>query len=116
MSKISKAVFGALAKKIREDPDKLKNLQFPDASSSLTVIKTKDLRLDVHKNTKDPSMATGIVQANTEATDKTVKDFIKKKNKGPHKGTHKVIGEKIRFGLKENFDVEKVAEEIEQNS
>jgi len=113
MSKISKTTLEALAKKIREHPDSLKNLTFADASTSKTAIKTQDLRLDVHRNTQDPTMATGIVQANSEATDKTVKDFIKKKT-GGHRGTHQVIGEKIQFALGEKFDVESVAAAVEK--
>ena len=76
------------------------------------AVKTRDLRLDVHKNTKDPAMATGIIQANSEATDKSVKDFIKGKT-GGHRGTHQVIGEKIPFGLGDDFDVEALASAVE---
>ena len=114
MSKISKAAVDGLAKKIRDNADTLRNLTFAEATTSKTALKTKDLRLDVHRNTQDPSMATGIVQANSEATDRTVKDFIKKKT-GGHKGTHQVIGEKIKFGLGDKFNVEDVAEGVENN-
>jgi hypothetical protein len=50
-SKIPKAVFAALAQKVRESPEKLRNLTFADATTSLTAVKTEDLRFDVHKNT-----------------------------------------------------------------
>ena len=110
--KISKSVFKALADKIRENPAALQNLTFADASSSMTAIKTRDLRLDVHKNTQDPNMATGIIQANSEAKDKTVKAFIKGKT-GSHKGTHQVIGQKIRFGLGYDCNVNEVAAAVE---
>jgi hypothetical protein len=113
-SKISKAAFEGLAKKIRENADSLKNLTFPDATTSKTAVKTRDLRLDVHKNTQDPKMATGIIQANSEATDKTVKDFIKAGKTGGHRGTHQVIGEKIKFGLGDDFDAEALADAVEK--
>lgn len=113
MSKISKTAFDALAKKIRDNADSLKNLQFPDASTSKTAVKTRDLRFDVHRNTQDPTMATGIIQANSEAEDKTVKKFIKGST-GGHKGTHQVIGEKIKFGLGDKFQVEEVASAVEK--
>jgi len=94
MPDICKAAFGALAKKVRENPGLLRDLSFPDASTSKTVIKTQDLRLDVHKDTQDSTKATGIIQANTEATDKSVKEFARKNKTGGHRGTHQVIGEK----------------------
>lgn len=112
-SKISKAAFEGLAKKIRENADSLKTLTFPDDATSKTAVKTRDLRLDVHRNTQDPTMATGIIQANSEATDKTVKDFIKGKTAG-HRGTHQVIGQKIKFGLGDQFDVEVLANSVEK--
>lgn len=57
-------------------------------------------------------MATGIVQANSEAKDKGVKAFVKGKTSG-HRGTHQVIGQKIRFNLGYNFNVEEVAAAVE---
>ncbi|KAF4635104.1 hypothetical protein G7Y89_g2990 [Cudoniella acicularis] len=112
-SKIPKAVLAALAQKVRESPEKLKNLTFADATASLTAVKTEDLRFDVHKNTQNPNMATGIIQANSEAKNKAVKGFIKGSS-GGHKGTHQIIGEKIRFVLGSNFNVEAVASAIEK--
>lgn len=113
MSKISKSAFEALGKKIRENAESLKNLQFADATTSKTAVATRDLRFDVHRNTQDATMATGIIQANSQATDKTVKAFIKGKT-GGHHGTHQVIGEKIRFGLGDKFDTEEVAGSVEK--
>lgn len=112
-SKISKSAFEGLAKKIRENADSLKSLAFADATTSKTAVKTKDLRLDVHRNTQDPTMVTGIIQANSQAEDNTVKSFIKGKT-GGHKGTHQVIGEKIRFGLGEKFNVDELASAVEK--
>jgi hypothetical protein len=112
-SKISKKAFAALGKKARDNDELLKNLIFADGTTSKTAIKTPDLRLDVHRNTNDPRKATGIVQANSEATDKTVKDFVKGST-GGHKGTHQVIGEKITFSLGEDFNIEEVAGAVEK--
>ncbi|GKZ94718.1 hypothetical protein AnigIFM59636_008444 [Aspergillus niger] len=113
MSKISKAAFEGLAKKIRENSDSLKNLTFADAQTSKTAVKTRDLRFDVHRNTKDPTMATGIIQANSQAEDRTVRNFIKGKT-GGHRGTHQVIGEKISFSLGDKFKVDEVASAVEK--
>ncbi|KAL4950824.1 hypothetical protein BDW69DRAFT_171269 [Aspergillus filifer] len=113
MSKISRSCFEALGKKIREKPETLKNLQFPDGYSSKTAVKTQDLRLDVHRNSKDPTKATGIIQANREATDWTVIEF-NKGSTGGHAGTHQVIGNKIYFGLGEDFKVDEVAGAVEK--
>ncbi|KAE8152192.1 hypothetical protein BDV25DRAFT_151500 [Aspergillus avenaceus] len=113
MSKISKNVFKGLAKEIRDNADSLQNLVFADGATSKTAIKTRNLRLDVHKDSKDPTMATGIIQANSQADDKSVKSFIKGST-GGHRGTHQVIGEKIRFGLGEKFNVEDVAGAVEK--
>ncbi|TVY85523.1 hypothetical protein LSUE1_G000381 [Lachnellula suecica] len=112
-SKIPKPVLAALAQKVRESPEKLRNLTFADTTTSLTAIKTEDLRFDVHRNTQNPSMATGIIQANSEAKNKAVKGFIKGSSSG-HKGTHQIIGDKIRFVLGTNLDVEAVASAIEK--
>jgi len=58
-------------------------------------------------------MATGIIQANSEAKNKAVRSFIKGSS-GGHKGTHQIFGEKIRFVLGSNLDVEAVASAIEK--
>lgn len=68
---ISKKAFMALAK-----PEPLKNIVFPDGATSKAAIKTKDIRLDVHRNTKDPMKVAGIVQANSEVTDKLAIKFV----------------------------------------
>ncbi len=112
-SRIPKAVLAALAQKVRENPEKIRNLTFANATTSVTAVKTQDLRLDVHKNTQDPNMATGIIQANSEAKNKAVKGFIKGST-GGHKGTHQIIGEKIKFSLGSSFNVEAVASAIEE--
>lgn len=101
-------------KKNRDNLNILKNLIFADATTSKTVLKTEDIRLDVHKNSRDPTAVTGIVQANSEATDRTVMEFIKKSS-GGHKGTHQVIGQKIKFGLGDKFNVEDVAKAVKES-
>jgi hypothetical protein len=58
-------------------------------------------------------MATGIIQANSEAKNKAVKSFTQGST-GGHKGPHQVIGEKISFGLGNSFNVEEVASAIER--
>lgn len=57
-------------------------------------------------------MATGIIQANSKAKDKIFKNFIRG-NIGSEKGTHQIVGEKIRFGLVNALDIEAVASVIE---
>lgn len=81
--------------------------------TSLTTVKTQELRLDVHKSTQHPAMATGVIQANSGAQSPAVRDFLKGSS-GAHKGTHQIIGEKIRFGLGSNFNVEAIATAIER--
>ena len=50
--------------------------------------------IDVHQDSKDSNKAVAKIQANSQAQDQAVKDFIKSGNKGSgHKGTHKTIAE-----------------------
>lgn len=81
--------------------------EFPDnVTTKNNVVKTDDLRIDVHKNIHYPDWCTAKIQANTNAKDCGVKDFIKKGNKGSgsHSGTHKIIAE-IQYD-RTNFDGE----------
>lgn len=89
--------------------------EFPDnVTTKNNVIKTDDLRIDVHKNISYPDWATAKIQANTQAKDSGVKDFIKKGNKGSgsHSGTHKNITE-IQFD-RTNFNEKDFKTQIEQ--
>lgn len=89
--------------------------EFPDnVTTKDNVVKTDDLRIDVHKNISYPDWATAKVQANTKAKDSGVKDFIKRGNKGSgsHSGTHKNIVE-IQFD-RTNFDAEAFKTQVEQ--
>lgn len=53
-------------------------------------------------------MATGIIQANSEAKNNAVRDFLKGRT-GGHRGTHQVIVEKISFPFGTQLDIEVVA-------
>ena len=116
MPPIPKPILGSLANELRKSPNKLKDLVFPEGATSKTVLKTDDLRFDVHLDSQNPGMATGVVQANSRPKALAVKEFLKGTT-GGHKGTHQVIGEKVPFKLGDESEVERVAaaiEEIEQ--
>jgi hypothetical protein len=49
------------------------------------TVKTVDLRIDVHQDSKEPNKTVAKVQANTQAKDNAVKDYIKSGNKGSGK-------------------------------
>jgi hypothetical protein len=101
----------SLAKALRQNGDRMKNLSFPPGTTAVTAVETDELRFDVHPSTLKEGEATGIIQANTQATNKEVKKFIKGKSSG-HKGTHQVI-QKIRFPLGSALNVEALAQAIE---
>ena len=109
-----RTVLKELADIARANTDKLTK-KLPDgATSKSNVIKTTNLRVDVHQYSKDANKALAKVQANAGATDASVKDYIKSGNKGSgsHKGTHKVITE-IAFD-RTAFDAEDFAKKIEE--
>lgn len=100
----------ALAKKV---PAGLTGITaaFPDnVTTKNNVIKTADLRVDLHKDPINEGKAVAKVQANTGADDQGVKDYIRSGNKGPHKGTHKTIAT-IPID-RQNFDAEDFARKI----
>jgi hypothetical protein len=101
----------SLAKVLRQNGDRMKNLSFPPGITAVTAVQTADLRFDVHPSTNKEGEATGIIQANSQATNKEIKKFIKRKS-GGHKGTHQVI-DKIRFPLGSALNVEALAQAIE---
>ncbi len=68
----------------------------------------------MHLSFKDSEQATGIIQTNSEAMNKQVKEFIKGKS-DDHKGTHQVI-EKIRFSLKPNLNIEALVNAVKHQS
>jgi hypothetical protein len=109
---VPRKVLATLARQVRDNPAALGSLQFADATTSVSnVVTTTDLRIDVHKNSKDSRRATGIVQANSGAKDKSVKAFIRGRT-GGHQGTHQVI-KKISFYLGDHFDANAFADKIE---
>ncbi|KKZ65441.1 hypothetical protein EMCG_08731 [[Emmonsia] crescens] len=94
--------------------DKLLKVLPDNARTKSNVIKTKNLRVDVHQNSKNPNLAVAKIQANAQADDNSVKNFINSGNKGDggHKGTHKNIIE-IPFD-RTSFDVNDFVGKIEK--
>ena len=89
--------------------------EFPDnVTTKDNVIKTDDLRIDVHRNFQYPEWATARIQANTKAKDPGVKALIKKGNKGSgsHSGTHKIIAE-IQYD-RTNFNAEDFTAQVRE--
>ena len=73
------------------------------STSKSNVIKTQDLRCDVHRNLSHPGWAIARIQVNKDAKDPGAKEFLRKGNKGSgHKTTHKNLAE-IPFS-QTNFD------------
>jgi hypothetical protein len=65
-------------------------------TSKSNVLKTTELRVDVHRDFSRPGYAIAKIQVNKGAKDPGAKDFLRKGNKGSHKTTHKNLAE-IRF-------------------
>lgn len=63
------------------------------STSRSNVIKTTDLRCDIHRNLSYPGWAVARIQVNKGAKDHGAKEFLKKGNKGAHKTTHKNLAE-----------------------
>lgn len=108
-----KPVLGSLANQLRKNPEKLKDMLIPEGTTSKTVLKTDDLRFDVHPDSQNKGMATGVIQANSLRKPYLSKKFIKGAT-GGHKGTHQVIGENISFKIGDESEVERVAKAIEE--
>jgi hypothetical protein len=107
----SKAL-GELATTFRNNTAKLLKALPENQTTKSNAIKTEDLRIDVHQSSKDPNKATARIQANAQAKDPAVKEYIKSGNKGSggHKGTHKNIAE-IPFDRK-SFDADDFEQKI----
>ena len=117
MSSVSRKILKELADTARKNADKLVKPLPDNVTSKSNVVKTTNLRIDIHQSSTDPDKAVARIQANAEATDKTVQNYIKSGNKGgpgSHKGTHKNITE-IQF-KRADFDVEEFAKKIEDAS
>lgn len=107
-----KTVLAELSQAVRNNVDKLTKVLPDNLTTRSNAVKTLDLRIDVHQDSKDPNKAVAKVQANAEAKDNAVKDYIKSGNKGSsHKGTHKNITE-IPFD-RTSFDVDDFVSQIE---
>jgi hypothetical protein len=117
MASVSRKVLKELAESARKNAEKLVKPLPDNVTSKSNVVKTINLRIDVHQSSTDPNKAVAKVQANAEATDKTVQNYINSGSKGgsgSHRGTHKNIVE-IQFD-REAFDVEDFARQIEDAS
>lgn len=107
-----KTVLAELSQAVRNNVDKLTKVLPDNLTTRSNAVKTLDLRIDVHQDSKDPNKAVARVQANAQAKDNAVKDYIKSGNKGSgHKGTHKNITE-IPFD-RTSFDVDDFVSQIE---
>jgi len=65
----------------------MKNITFSFSVTAVTTVMTTDLHLNMHLSFKDSKQAMSIIQVNSEAMNKQVKEFIKEKS-DDHKGTH----------------------------
>jgi hypothetical protein len=109
-----RTVLKKLANLVRARPEKLTK-PIPDNAGSLTsVYKTRDLRMDVHQDSKDKNKAIAYILANQDAQDLSVRKFLRSHNKGSgnHKGPDKPVV-KIPFN-RLNFNVEEFAKMIER--
>lgn len=89
-----KTVLSELSQAVRNNVDKITKILPDNLTTRRNAVKTVDLRIDVHQESKTPTKAVAKVQANAQAKDNAVKDYIKSGNKcGGHKGTHKNITE-----------------------
>jgi hypothetical protein len=87
-----KHVLGELASTARNNKAKLLQAIPENLTTKSNAVKTADLRIDIHQSSTDPNMAVAKNQANTQAKDQAVKDFITSGNKGGgHKGTDKNV-------------------------
>lgn len=110
---IPKNILKELADSTRTSTEKLIRALPDGATSKSNVVKTPNLRVDIHQDSKDPDKAVAKIQANSGAPDRAVQNYIKSGNKGSggHKGTHKNIVE-IPFN-RTDFDVDEFAKKIE---
>jgi hypothetical protein len=106
-----KHVLEELALTARNNTAKLLQAIPENLTTKSNAVKMVDLRIDIHQNSRDPNKALAKIQANTQAKDQAVKDFIKSGNKGSgHKGTHKNIAE-IPFE-RSSFDIDDFEKKI----
>ena len=100
-----KTVLDQLSQAVWNNVDKITKILPDNLTTRSNAVKTVNLRIDVHQNSKEPNKTVTKIQANTQAKDNTAKDYIKSRNKGGgHKRTHKNIT-KIPFN-RTSFDVD----------
>lgn len=106
-----KSVLTELSQAARQNVDKITKALPDNLTTRSNAVKTVDLRIDVHQDSKDPNRAVARIQPNAQAKDNAVKDFIRSGNKGSgHKGTHKNIAE-IPFD-RTSFDLDDFTSKI----
>ncbi|KAJ5399327.1 hypothetical protein N7465_009816 [Penicillium sp. CMV-2018d] len=109
-----KTVLAELSQAVRNNVDKLTKSLPDNLTTRSNAVKTVDLRIDVHQDSKNPNKAVAKIQANAQAKDNAVKDYIKSGNKGSgHKGTHKNVTE-IPFD-RTSFDLDDFVSQIENS-
>ncbi|GAD96396.1 predicted protein [Paecilomyces variotii No. 5] len=107
-----KKVLSELSQTVRTNTDKITKAIPENLTTKSNAVKTQDLRIDIHQDSKNINRAVAKIQANAQAEDNAVKDYIKSGNKGDgHKGTHKTIAE-IPFDRTE-FDVDDFTSKIQ---
>lgn len=88
-----KKALETLAKQVPNNTKALTSGFTDSVTTKNNVVRTQNLRIDLHKDPKNEKQAIAKVQANTQATDQGVKEYINSGNKGSgsHSRTHKVI-------------------------
>lgn len=113
MSRFPKKPFEEILNLARTKAEKL-TTPFPDNLTSQTVLKTKDVRIDIHKDFRNTEERVARIQANTEAQSSSVKEWIRKAKQKGHSGTHKNISE-VRYNVKD-FDIDDFESKAKANS
>ncbi|KAF2241821.1 hypothetical protein BU26DRAFT_524962 [Trematosphaeria pertusa] len=84
-SKIPRGVLEALAQKVRENPQTLKNLVLSDSTTSVTAVKTQDLRFDVHRNTQKPRHGDQDHSSQQRSTKQCRQEFHQREDRWPQR-------------------------------
>jgi hypothetical protein len=86
----------------------------PDNLTSKTVLKTEDVRIDLHKNLSNPQEVTARIQANTGAKTSSVQKWIREAKQKGHSGTHKNISE-VKYD-QTKFNMDDFERDVKENS
>ena len=113
MSRFPKKPLEEILGLARTRVDKLTS-PLPDNLTSQTVLKTKDVRIDLHKDLRKPEEMVARVQANTEAQSSSVKKWVREAKQKGHSGTHKRISE-VRYNI-QDFDIDDFERRVKANS